>query len=234
MTHPARLLVGPAALMLALSLAACGQDSADEGAAGSKDSPSATPTSAPPAPTASSSQPTATEPTSIPDYLDQEGIEQTLLTRDDTDGLTLDLPVPDGWSSTDAFADAAPFGAIALDAAAEPANPPRILAILARLDGDADPAKILAYAPSELQSLPGFTPLSMGDPSTLSGFDAVQVGGTYTEDDQELVIAQKTVAISSARGLYVLQLNAYAPSAEVDALIAAMAVIDEQTTITAP
>ncbi|MCX6400616.1 MAG: LpqN/LpqT family lipoprotein [Propionibacteriales bacterium] len=229
MKHLSRFAAAPAALLLAFGLVACGSDEPDSDK--SKETPSASPTSTSPS-SDSSSEPTEAAPTTIPEYLAQEGIEQTQLTRD-TDELTVDLPVPDGWSSTEDYADLASYGAIVLDAAADPSNPPRILGILARLDGDADPAKILEYAPGELEAIDGFTPTNMGgDSSTLGGFDAVQIGGTYTDGGQELLIAQKTVVIPGDDALYVLQLNAYALSDEVDALIAALETIDAQTTIT--
>ncbi|KRC53185.1 MULTISPECIES: LpqN/LpqT family lipoprotein [unclassified Nocardioides] len=228
MKKPSRLAVVPTVLLLALGLAACGDDKTD---ADARKTPSASPTSSSPS-ADDSSEPPAAEPTTIPEYLEQAGVQQTLLDREN-DEIAVEIPVPDGWSPTDAYADAASYGAIAFDGAADANDPPRVLGILARLDGDADPAKILEYAPGELQALEGFTPMNMGgDASTLGGFDAVQLGGTYTDGGQELVVAQKTVVIPAESALYVLQLNAYAPSAELDALVAAMKVIDEQTTIT--
>ena len=47
-----------------------------------------------------------------------------------------------------------------------------------------------------------------GSKSTLSGFDAFQLGGTYVKDGKKRVIAQKTVVIPGSDGLYVLQMNA--------------------------
>ena len=71
-----------------------------------------------------------------------------------------------------------------------------------------------------------------GSPSTLGGFDATQIGGTYTKDGVKRAIAQKTVVIPGQDGLYVLQLNADGTEDQMGPLMDATNVIDEQTTIT--
>ncbi len=57
------------------------------------------------------------------------------------------------------------------------------------------------------------------------------LGGSYTRDGQTRVIAQKTVVIPVADGLYVLQLNVDGPQAAGDVLGAATDKIDSDTTI---
>lgn len=230
MNHPVRAKLAPAVLVLALSLAACngGADEPSGRSAESSDT-TATPTPTPtpePAPTE-----TADEATTIPEYLAEEGIEQVVLTREDA-GPVIDLPVPDGWRFTEDYAGAAPYGAVVHEGAADPADPPRVLALLARLEGDVDPAKILEHAPGELQALDGFVPIEMEQRTTLGAYDAVQVAGSLMSEGRELVIAQKTVVIPTESGLHVLQLNAFAPAAEEEELISALSLIDAQTTIT--
>ena len=66
----------------------------------------------------------------------------------------------------------------------------------------------------------------------MSGFDAVEIGGTYVKDGKKRLIAQKTVVIPGQDGLYVLQMNADALEGQEAALMEATSVIDEQTTIT--
>ena len=79
---------------------------------------------------------------------------------------------------------------------------------MSKLTGNVDPAKILEFAPGEIKNLPGYEGGAEGSPSKLGGFDATQIGGTYTKDGVKRAIAQKTVVIPGKDGLYVLQLNA--------------------------
>jgi hypothetical protein len=102
---------------------------------------------------------------------------------------------------------------------------------VSKLTGNVDPAKILEFAPGEIKNLPGYE-VGDGQPSTLGGFDAYQVGGTYTKDGVKRAIAQKTVVIPGRDGLYVLRLNADGLEEHTFTLIEATDVIDEQTTIT--
>ena len=66
----------------------------------------------------------------------------------------------------------------------------------------------------------------------LGGFDAWQVGGTYMKDGAKRAVAQKTVTIPGADGLFVLQLNADGSEDQMGILMDATGAIDEQTTIT--
>lgn len=228
MNDRVRTALAPAVLLLALGLAAC-EGGADE-PSGRAAETTATPTAA------ETTQPTEpTEPaqdlTTIPEHLAEQGIGQTVLTRED-EGPVVDLPVPDGWRVTDSYADAAPYGAIVYDDAADPADPPRVLSLMARLDGEVDPATILELAPNELAELEGFVPIEMEQASTLGAYDAVQVAGSLMSEGRELVVAQKTVVVPTESGLHVLQLNAFAPAAEEEALITALTLIDARTTIT--
>jgi hypothetical protein len=111
-------------------------------------------------------------------------------------------------------------------------DPPTIIALVSKLTGNVDPAKILEYAPSEIKNLPGYDGAQGGQPSTLGGFDATQIGGTYTKDGAKRVIAQKTAVIPGQDALYVLQLKADGTEDQMGALMDATGVIDEQTTIT--
>jgi hypothetical protein len=59
----------------------------------------------------------------------------------------------------------------------------------------------------------------------------VQLGGLYTKNGEERLIAQKTVAIPTPNGLFVLQMNADAPKPDAPALQLATAFIDQQAKI---
>jgi hypothetical protein len=110
-------------------------------------------------------------------------------------------------------------------------SPPTIIALVSKLTGNVEPAKILEFAPGEIQNLPGYQGNDAGTPSQLSGFDAVVIAGGYTKDGLKRAIAQKTVVIPGQDGLYVLQLNADGLEDQMPALMEATAVIDEQTKI---
>ena len=111
-------------------------------------------------------------------------------------------------------------------------DPPTIIALMSKLTGNVDPAKILEFAPGELKNLPGYEGEGNGSASSLGGFDAWQMGGSYMKDGTKRMIAQKTVVIPGQNGLYVLQLNADGVEDQIGPLMDATAAIDEQTTIT--
>lgn len=124
------------------------------------------------------------------------------------------------------------YGGIVLAQPATPADPPTISALISKLMGDVDPAKIIQYAPGELQNLPGYQGTGDGSASTLGGFQAWQLGGTYQRDGKTRAIAQKTVVIPSQDAMYVLQLNADSLESDQGPLMEATTVIDDKTTIT--
>jgi probable lipoprotein LpqN len=100
-----------------------------------------------------------------------------------------------------------------------------------KLTGNVDPAKILQFAPGEIKNLPGCEGRP-GESSKLDGFDAFQIGGTYTKYGVKRAIGQKIVVIPGQDGLYVLQLNADGLADHMELLMEATTVIDEQTIIT--
>ena len=71
-----------------------------------------------------------------------------------------------------------------------------------------------------------------GQKSTLNGYPAYQLGASYTKNSVSRMVAQKTVVIQSKDGIYLLQLRAEGPQADVDALKGATVVISQKTTIT--
>ena len=70
-----------------------------------------------------------------------------------------------------------------------------------------------------------------GKASTLSGFQAWQLSGTYQKDGKTRTVAQKTVVIPVQGAVFVLQLNADALESDQGPLMDATNVIDDQTTI---
>ena len=127
------------------------------------------------------------------------------------------------------------WGAIMFTDPAMASDPPTIVAVMSKLTGHVDGAKILEYAPGELKNLPGFDSMGgNGEATKLSGFDAFQIGGTYVKGGAKRVIAQKTVVIPSrdGDGIFVLQFNADGTEDQMAPLMDATSQIDEKTTIT--
>jgi hypothetical protein len=103
---------------------------------------------------------------------------------------------------------------------------------MSKLSGDVDGAKILEFAPGELQNLPEYSGGNDGELGKFAGFDSMQVGGTYVKDGKSLLIAQKTAIIPTDGGVFVLQLNAEGTEEQMGPLMDATAAIDAETTIT--
>jgi len=222
-----------AAAAVGLSLAACGSDTKTEESATQSSSSSATaapPSTGEPAPTTDGQ---AAGPNStIADYIRDNGITETPVKRGDPGSPTIDLPFPEGWEDAGSRTPEWAYGAIISTDPAFTSDPPSIMALVSKLTGNVDPAKVLEFAPGEVQNLPGFEGAGEGMADELSGFDAMQIGGTYKKDGVTRAIAQKTVVIPGQGGLYVLQLNADGLEDQIGALMDATAAIDEHTKIT--
>jgi hypothetical protein len=219
-----------AVVALGLALAGCGSDTktapsssaSSSSASSSSKSSGAAPTKSPQA---------AGKNETIANYIKANGITETPVKRGDPGSPTIDLPVPEGWADAGAKTPEYAWGAIVFSDPAMAADPPSIVELVSKLSGNVDPAKIIEYAPGELKNLPGFEG-GDGNTSTLGGFDAYQIGGTYVKDGAKRMIAQKTVVIPSKGDLFVLQLNADGTEDQMGPLMDATSQIDEKTTIT--
>ncbi|RAV14040.1 hypothetical protein DQP55_09815 [Mycolicibacterium sp. GF69] len=225
-------IIAVAAVAIGLGVAGCGSDTETGSATKATTSDEATTSE-----TTASAEPTTQAPAAgahytIVDYIRDNQIVETPVKRGDPGAPNIDLPFPPGWSDAGPRTPQWAYGAIVSDDPAMADDPPTIIALLSKLTGNVDPAKILEFAPAEIQNLPEYEGAEQGSPSTLSDFEAVQIGGTYTKDGVLRVIAQKTVVIPGQDGLYVLQLNADGREDQMTALMDATAVIDDQTTIT--
>ena len=106
--------------------------------------------------------------------------------RGDPGSPEINLPFPPGWE--DMGPQTPPWAWGGMKFTGDPAmaaNPPTIIALLSKLSGNVDPAKILEYAPGEMKNLPGYEGDGVGSASTLGGFDAWQVGGTYMQERRQ-------------------------------------------------
>lgn len=236
----ARVAAATAALTVVLGLAAsCSSDS--EGSA-SGESTSAAATTTQSASTTSSKNKLAPATTTaavagpnytIADYISDEGIVETPIHPGDPGAPQIILPFPEGWEDA---ADQTPdwaYGAIIYTGPESVDYTPSMIAIVSKLEGNVDPQKLIDYAAGEVQNLPGYAPVGEGTTSTLAGFPAYQISGTYTgEDGTELVSAQKTAVIPGSDGLYILQINVDGTSDQIDLLASATETVDTDTTIT--
>ncbi|WP_240761110.1 LpqN/LpqT family lipoprotein [Mycolicibacterium sp. CR10] len=228
-------VIAIAAVALGIGLSGCGSDTKTEESTSASTSASATEseseTSSSEAPTTSAEA--AGPAMTIADYVKENNITEAPVKRGDPGAPTIDLPFPPGWEDMGAQTPEWAYGGIVFTG--DPAmatTPPTIIAIVSKLSGNVDPAKILEYAPGEIQNLEGYEGADTGQPSELGGFDATQVGGTYVRDGVTRMIAQKTVVIPGQDGLFVLQLNADGTEDQAIPLMDATQAIDDEATIT--
>ena len=224
-------VVAVAAIAVGIGLSGCGSDTKSEPSTSKATSSASSTTSSSKAAPTSSAQAAGPNKT-IVDYIKENGIVESPVHRGDAGSPTIDLPFPPGWEDA---GNRTPEWAYAAILSTDPAfaqDPPTIIALVSKLAGNVEPAKVLEFAPGEIRNLPGYEGATEGSPSSLGGFDATQVGGTYTKNGAKRAIAQKTVVIPGQDGLFVLQLNADGTEDQMGALMEATGVIDEQTTIT--
>ncbi len=226
------------AAALAIVLSGCGSStttapstsaSASNGSSATtsaKAAPSSTPKVAP-----REEDKTGPNPT-IASYIQQNNIQETPVKKGDPGSSTIDLPVPDGWEPAGSDTPDWAYGAIVYKGPEGQEYTPSIVALLSKLTGNVDPQKIIDLAPGELQNLPGWKASNEGEVSSLGEYPAYQLGGSWTQDGQTKIVAQKTVVIPGTDGLYVLQLNADGLEDQGDIVGTATTAIDDQTKVT--
>jgi hypothetical protein len=168
----------------------------------------------------------------IASYIAENNIQETPVKRGDPGSPTIDLPIPDGWEPAGTDTPDWAYGAIVYTGPDAGDYTPSLVALVSKLTGNVDPQKIIDLAPGELNNLPGWKAMNEGQASTLGEYPAYQLGGTWTQDGQTKIVAQKTVVIPGSDGLYVLQLNADGLEDQKEIIGAATDVIDTDTKIT--
>ena len=171
-------VVGIAAIALSLGVAGCGSDTKTEATTTSETETTTTTTTEAPTTSAQASGPSYT----IGDYIKDNGIVETPVHRGDPGSPTVNLPFPPGWKDAGPRTPEWAWGAMVFTGPAAPNDPPTIIALMSKLTGNVDPAKILEFAPGELKNLPGYEGDGNGSASKLGGFDAWQIGGSYMKD----------------------------------------------------
>lgn len=223
-----------AAAVLSLALAGCGSDGKSESTSSAEESTSTTSAEATEtsAATSSAAAAPAGENYTIAEYIKDNGITEAQIRRGAEGAPTVNLPTPPGWIDAGPGTPDWAYSQIVYTDPSMPPPPPTITAIMSKLTGDVDGAKVLEFAAGELKNLPEFDGPAEGQPGKLGGFDAVQVGGTYVKDGKNLLVAQKTTVIPADDGVFVLQINAEGTEEQMGPLMDATSAIDEETTIT--
>jgi hypothetical protein len=191
-------IVASGTVVLGVGLAGCGSDNQ------TAPSTSSTGTAAVSSTTTAAAKPEKT----IAEYVQENNIVETPVHRGDPGSPTIDLPVPPGWNDASSRAPEGAYAAMVLPSPETPADPPNLIVYVAKLAGNVDAAKIIEYAPAEIQTLPGYEGPQVGTPTKFGGFDATQIGGSYTKNGVKRAVGQMTAVIPAQDGLYVAQVNA--------------------------
>ncbi|MGI9123161.1 MAG: LpqN/LpqT family lipoprotein [Mycobacterium sp.] len=171
----------------------------------------------------------------IADYVTENKIIETPVKQGDADAPKFDFAKPADWKAAGARKPEWAYGAIIYDKPKDPKDPPFITAIVSKLSGNVDAAKVLEYAPGLLQNLPGYEQDGDVQKSSLSGYDGTVFQGSYLRDNVRRYIAQQTIVIPATDGaLFVLQLNADSPMGQEQVIRDAAKAIQAGTKITAP
>jgi hypothetical protein len=232
-------ITGVAALAaaLALVLSGCGSDTKTEPDTSESETTTTTTTTAEAATTTTAKVAPRDEDAAGPNptiasYIKENNIQETPVKRGDPGSPTIDLPIPPGWEPAGENTPEWAYGAIIYTGPEAAEYSPSIVALVSKLTGNVDPQTIIDLAPGELQNLPGWSASNDGQNSTLGNYPAYQLGGTWESEGMTKIVAQKTVVIPGADGLYVLQLNADGLEDQNDIVNAATEVIDAETKIT--
>ncbi|WP_253867531.1 LpqN/LpqT family lipoprotein [Mycobacterium sp. GA-1285] len=223
---PVRTTAGLCAVALSFGLVACGS-SADTAAATTTSATSTIGTSAAPSPQADDDE-------TINEYITDSGIAETPIKPGEPGTPNFEFPIPPQWSDAGEATPEWAYGAIVYDNPKDPNDPPDMYAIASKLTGNVDAAKIFEYAPEQLEDMAEFKPLAEPTKGSFGGFDSISFAGTFMDNGKPRFVAQKTVVVPAADGLFVLQLNADSPESEQNVVLDAIKVIDEQTTIGPP
>jgi hypothetical protein len=227
------------AVAIGLGLAGCASDTAtnsqETSVQATNPSPAAGPTTppsgAPPPPSPALSPVPAGHYYSIVDFIRENHIAESQLRPGGPGAPTVNLPTPPGWADAGSRTPTWAWRAIYLTDPAMAADPPSIITLVSKLTGSGV-ARVLSYAPGELRNMADFK----GDEGTqmkVSGFNAYQLGGTFTrKDGVTRAIVQTTVVFPASDGVFIMQSNADGGPNQLGLLRDTMRIMAEQTTIT--
>jgi hypothetical protein len=165
------------------------------------------------------------------DFIRDNRLVEIQLHPGDPGAPNLNLPTPPGWTDAGSTTPEWAWRAIYFTDPAMAEDPPNIITLVSKLAGNGV-TRVLAYAPGELRNMADFE----GDAGTtkkVSGFNAWQLGGTFTRNDGvKRAIVQTTVVIPAPDGVFVMQNNADGTPEQLGLLRDTLGIVDEQTAIT--
>ena len=184
-------------------LAACGSAETTSAESSSASSPTTTTTSA--APTMTPAPPPAGKPVPFRDYLSSIGVTGMPAHFDETPGLEVTVPIPDGWARTSdpLFATGIEYVQPLGDKASNPTT--TLMAI--ELDGDFDPKDAISHANTD--ALPPNATGITESYDDYDGFPSAAAEGTVGDTEHYSRIVLATVPSSGKR--YLVQLSTSAP-----------------------
>ena len=168
----------------------------------------------------------------VDDYVKDNGITETAIPPGATDAPQLTVPVPAGWIELPRDKPSDPWGSLILDGSAEPFAT-GIIVEYDKFTGPVDPATILELAPNSIQELPDYEGPETGEPSQVSGFDAVDIAGPSSYESKPAYSSLTTVVVPGEGGLYVLTLSALGPADQEAAITQAMSAMGSDIKIQA-
>ncbi len=147
-------VIAISAIAIGIGLSACGSDTKTEPSTSKQTSATSSATTSKAAPTSTPQAAGANK--TIVDYIKENGIVESPVHRGDPGAPTIDLPFPPGWEDAGNRTPEWAYGAIVSTDPAMAQDPPTVIALVSKLAGDVDPAKILEFAPGEIKNLPGY------------------------------------------------------------------------------
>src|ERR1700744_2074299 len=183
-----------AIVAIAVGLAGCGSSSTNTNGAGNSSASGTVETSSAAAKPQSKVAPRLSVDgpnPSIASYFKDSHITATPVHRGDPGAPTIDFPIPDGWADAGPDTPATAYRAIVDNGPEAAKYAPSIVATLSKINGDADPQKIMDNAAGETKNLPGFKPTGDGSEGEFAGSPAYQGGGTWADKGQTTAVAQK-------------------------------------------
>lgn len=197
--------------------------------------------------TTTSRSPRSSEPTTSPtftsdgsnptiaSYIKDNNITESPVKLGDPGAPAVKLPMPTGWEPLGANTPEWAYDGIRYTGPDAADYQPSVIALMSKLTGSVDAQEIIDVAPGELYNLPGYQPgADSGSETTLSGFPAYQLGGTWVQDGKTKLVAQTTVVIPASDGLFVLQFNTDAAEGQDQLVKEATDAIDSDAEITLP
>ncbi|WP_422745236.1 LpqN/LpqT family lipoprotein [Mycobacterium sp. WMMD1722] len=169
----------------------------------------------------------------IKNFIQDNGLVETVLHPGDPGAPTVTMPLPPGWVDAGADTPQWAWSAMYLNDPALLPDPPNIVTIVSKLTGPGDLGRVLFYAPGELKAKTAYRGTN-GTPLRVSGFDGIQMEGSFLreQDNSRRAIEQTTVVFPAPDGVYVMQINADSSEANANLLEQAMQTVNTQTVIT--